>query len=48
MQYNQKFRDIVQMDDITSFDCGGIENLMNEYHIFETTNAQNLELHSGA
>ncbi|MCH8518218.1 radical SAM protein [Candidatus Gracilibacteria bacterium] len=47
MRYNQKFRDLVRMEDITTFDCGGIENLMNEYHIFETENAQNLELHTG-
>ncbi len=48
LRYNQKFRDIVVMDDITTFDCGGIKNLMHEYHIFETENAQNLELHSWA
>jgi len=48
MRYNEKFRDIIQMDDITTFDCWGIENLMNEYHIFETENVHNLELHSGA
>ena len=45
-RYNQKFRDIVVMDDIKTFDCGGIKNLMHEYHIFETENAQDLELHS--
>lgn len=48
MRYNEKFRDIIEMDDITTFDCWGIENLMNEYHVFETENAHNLELHSGA
>lgn len=48
LRYNQKFRDIVVMDDIKTFDCGGIKNLMHEYHIFETENAQNLELHSWA
>lgn len=46
-QYNQKFHDIVHMDDITTFNCGGIENLMKEYHIFETSNARDLEIHTG-
>ncbi|NDK09685.1 radical SAM protein [Candidatus Gracilibacteria bacterium] len=46
-QYNQKFHDIVKMDDIDTFDCGGIVELMNEYHIFESDNAHNLEIHSG-
>lgn len=46
-QYNKKFRDIVQMDDITTFDCGGIKELMQEYHIFETKNSQTLTPHSG-
>lgn len=46
-QYNEKFRDIVKMDDITTFDCGGIKELMDEYHIFETENAQNLQVHTG-
>ena len=46
IQYNKKFRDIVQMDDITTYDCWGIENLMKEYHIFETENATNLEVHT--
>lgn len=46
-QYNQKFHDIVKMDDIYTFDCGGIEDLMNEYHIFETENAQTLRTHTG-
>jgi tRNA A37 methylthiotransferase MiaB/5'(3')-deoxyribonucleotidase len=48
MCYNKKFRDIICMDDITTFNCGGIEWLMQEYHIFETQNAQNLKLHTGA
>lgn len=45
-QYNQKFHDIVNMDDITTFNCGGIENLMKEYHIFETSHARDLEIHT--
>lgn len=45
-RYNQKFRDIVKMDDIDTFNCGGIENLMKEYHIFETENALSLKIHS--
>lgn len=34
------------MDDIDTFNCGGIEDLMNEYHVFETDNAQNLKVHT--
>lgn len=45
-QYNKKFRDIVEMDDIHTFDCGGIKELMKEYHIFETKNSQTLTPHS--
>lgn len=48
MRYNEKFRDIVHMEDITTFNCGGIEGLMKEYHIFEHERSQNLELHTGA
>lgn len=48
IQYNQKFRDIVAMNDITSFNCWGKEWLMNEYHIFETQNAKDLKLHTWA
>ncbi len=46
-RYNQKFHDIVQMHDIDTFDCGGIKELMNEYHIFETENATKLQPHTG-
>lgn len=45
--YNQKFHDIVKMTDINTFNCGGIDELMQEYHIFETKNAINLSLHTG-
>jgi tRNA A37 methylthiotransferase MiaB len=43
--YNRKYNDIVTISDIRTFNCWGIENLMHEYHIFETRNAQNLEVH---
>ncbi len=46
-QYNQKFHEIIKMDDIDTFDCGWIQELMNEYHIFETDNARNLQIHTG-
>jgi hypothetical protein len=35
------------MTDINTFNCGGIDELMQEYHIFETKNAINLSLHTG-
>lgn len=46
LRYNQKYHDIVEMDDINTFNCWGIAWLMDEYHVYETEQAQDLEVHS--
>jgi uncharacterized HAD superfamily protein len=43
--YNRKFHDIVQMDDIRSFDFNGIQGLRREYRDYSRKNKDELCLH---